>query len=116
MDVKPDVKNASEFKVMGKSRLRVDSVEKVTGKAKYSGDYIMDGMLYARIIRPPSHYAEISMVDTSEAEKIDGLHVVKENDLIAVLHELPDRLDQAILDVVNNPERTQKTAAIGTLI
>lgn len=29
--------------------------------------------------------------------------------------QLIDRLDQAILDVINNPEHTQKTAAIGTL-
>ena len=27
-----------------------------------------------------------------------------------------ERLDQAILDVINNPKKTQKTACIGTLI
>jgi len=26
-----------------------------------------------------------------------------------------NRLDQAILDVINNPDRNQKTASIGTL-
>jgi hypothetical protein len=31
------------------------------------------------------------------------------------IDQLIDRLDQAILDVINNPEHTQKTAAIGTL-
>ena len=31
------------------------------------------------------------------------------------LDQLIHRLDQAILDVINNPKRTQKTAAIGTL-
>jgi putative transposase len=30
--------------------------------------------------------------------------------------QLLERLDQAILDVINNPETTQKTAAIGTLL
>jgi len=34
----PSMKNASEFKVMGKSRLHFDGFEKVTGKAKNSGD------------------------------------------------------------------------------
>ena len=29
--------------------------------------------------------------------------------------QLLERLDQAILEVINNPETTQKTAAIGTL-
>jgi hypothetical protein len=28
---------------------------------------------------------------------------------------LLERLDQAILDVIDNPEKTQQTAAIGTL-
>jgi len=32
------------------------------------------------------------------------------------LQQLIDRLDQAILDVIDNPKRTQKTASIGTLI
>jgi hypothetical protein len=30
--------------------------------------------------------------------------------------QLLERLDQAILDVINNPKKTQKTARIGTLI
>jgi hypothetical protein len=30
--------------------------------------------------------------------------------------QLLERLDQAILDVINNPKKTQKTACIGTLI
>ncbi|MGD9052774.1 MAG: hypothetical protein PVG17_13050 [Desulfobacterales bacterium] len=29
--------------------------------------------------------------------------------------QLLERLDQAILDVINNPKKTQKTACIGTL-
>jgi hypothetical protein len=30
--------------------------------------------------------------------------------------KLLERLDQAILDVIHNPKKTQKTARIGTLI
>ena len=32
------------------------------------------------------------------------------------LQQLIDRLDQAILDIIDNPKRTQKTTSIGTLI
>ncbi|UCG46572.1 MAG: molybdopterin-dependent oxidoreductase, partial [Phycisphaerales bacterium] len=46
---KPPLKRPSEFKVMNKPFLRRDSVEKVTGKAKYAGDIRLPGMLYARI-------------------------------------------------------------------
>ena len=75
---KPPLKKASEFRIMGTPRMRVDSVEKVTGKAKYSGDIHLPGMAYARVLRPPSLGARLLEVDTSEAEKIEGLEVVRD--------------------------------------
>jgi nicotinate dehydrogenase subunit B len=80
------LKKASEFRVMGKPRLRVDSNEKVTGKAKYAGDIQIPGMLCARILRPPSLGAKLTRVDTSEAEHMEGVQVVRDGDLVAVLH------------------------------
>ena len=108
MDTKPDVKDPSDFKVIGKSYMRVDSVEKVTGKAKYSGDFIMPGMLFARVVRPPSKGATIKSIDTSEAEKIDGIKVARDGDLVALLHEIPDRLDEAITKVNAEYEYNEK--------
>jgi isoquinoline 1-oxidoreductase len=80
------VKKQSEFRIMGKSRLRVDSADKVTGKAKYAGDIQLPGMLSARILRPPSLGAKLASVDTSKAEAMEGVKVVKDGDLVAVLH------------------------------
>ena len=37
------------------------------------------------------------------------------NDVCKNKEKLLERLDQAILDVINNPKKTQKTARIGTL-
>jgi len=99
MDKKPDVKNPPEFKIIGKSFFRKDALEKVTGQAKYSGDFTMPGMLYARLVRPPSHGAKLVSADTSEAEKIEGIRIVRDGELIAVLHEMPDRVAEAILKV-----------------
>lgn len=96
MDKKPDVKDPSQFRVMGKSYLRVDALDKVTGKAKYAGDFKMPGMLFARILRPPSHGAKLVSADTAGAEKIEGIRVVRDGDLVAVLHEMPDRADEAL--------------------
>lgn len=81
------VKKQSEFRIMGKSRLRADSAEKVTGKAQYAGDIQLPGMLCARILRPPSLGAKLSSVDTSKAEAMEGVKVVKDGDLVAVLHK-----------------------------
>ncbi|MGW8315135.1 MAG: molybdopterin cofactor-binding domain-containing protein [Bacteroidales bacterium] len=80
------LKKPSEFRVMGKPRYRVDSHEKVTGEAMYSGDMQLPGMLRARILRPPSLGARLISVDTSEAELVEGVTVVREGDLVAVLH------------------------------
>ncbi len=99
LDKKPVLKDPSEFKIMGKSRYRVDSVDKVTGKAKYSADVQLPGMFYARIVRPPAMRAKLLSVDTSEAEKIDGVRIVKVDDLVAVLHEHPDTADVAVTKV-----------------
>ncbi|MCK3685728.1 molybdopterin cofactor-binding domain-containing protein [Maribellus sp. YY47] len=92
---KPEVKDYSEFRIMGQPRFRVDSVEKVTGKAKYSGDIRLPGMVYARILRPPSHASKLVSVDTSEAEKVEGVQIVKDGDLVAALHEDPEMADKA---------------------
>jgi nicotinate dehydrogenase subunit B len=96
---KPPVKNPSEFKVMGKPVFKHDSLEKVTGKAKYSGDIRLPGMLYAKILRPPAHVAKMKSLDTSRAERIEGVVVIKEDDLIAVLHENPDIADDALSQI-----------------
>ncbi len=87
---KPPLKKPSEFEVIGRSFSRRDSREKVTGAAKYTGDIRLPGMLYAKILRPPSHDAKLKSLDTSQAEKVAGVKIVRDGDLIAVLHEYPD--------------------------
>ena len=49
-----------------------------------------------KILRPPSHLVEIKSVDYSEAEKMTGVQVVREGDLIAVLYELSDVAERAL--------------------
>ncbi|MCK5464627.1 MAG: molybdopterin-dependent oxidoreductase, partial [Bacteroidales bacterium] len=96
---KPVLKNPSEFRYMGQSMLRIDAEEKVTGEAMYAGDIQLPGMRYARILRGPSHFSKLISVDTSAAESMDGIEVVRDGDLVAVLHELPDMADIAISKV-----------------
>lgn len=95
----PKLKKPSEFKIMGKSYNRLDIRQKVTGEAKYSGDIRIPGMLFARLVRPTSYGAKLISADTSEAEKIAGIQVVRDNDLVALLHESRDKVDEAIAKV-----------------
>jgi nicotinate dehydrogenase subunit B len=93
---KAPLKPVSSFTVVGQSPRRKDALEKVTGKAKYAGDIALPGMLHARILRPPAHGAVLKSVDTSAAEKVEGARVIREGELIAVLHERRDVADQAL--------------------
>jgi len=88
-----------EFHVMGKPVWRRDAVEKVTGRAIYAGDVRAPGMLYARVLRPPAHGATLKRVDVSAAERMPGVRIVEENDLLAVLHEDPEQAAKALESV-----------------
>ncbi len=99
----PSLKSPDQFKIMGKPTLRSDAVEKVTGEAKFAGDIRPDGMLYARILRPPAHGAELKSVDTSAARKLEGVRVVEveaeDEKLVAVLCKTPDEAERALAKI-----------------
>lgn len=90
------IKEPAQLKAMGMPRTRTDAHQKVTGKAQYAGDIRLPGMLYAKILRPPAHGAKLRSADTSAAEKIEGVQLVRDGDLIAVLHEKPDVAEEAL--------------------
>ncbi len=55
---------------------RVDAPFKTTGKAMYTHDVRLEGMLHGRLVTSPHAHAKIVSVDTSVAEKMDGVKVV----------------------------------------
>lgn len=93
------LKSAVEFSVMGKPWKRLDAIEKVKGEAKFAGDTLLPGLLYARILRPPAHGATLLNLDTSEAERLPGVIVVKEDDMVAVLHRDPEAAEAALQQI-----------------
>jgi isoquinoline 1-oxidoreductase len=95
----PALEPISEHTISGKSYLRRDSREKVTGEARFAGDIRLPDMLYAKILRPPAHGARSVWVDTAAAEEIHGVKVVRDGDLTAVLHRYPDVAQQALARV-----------------
>jgi len=54
----------------------VDGPEKVSGRAKYTADLIVPGMLAGRIFRSPYSHAEILEVDIAEAAKLPGVKAI----------------------------------------
>ena len=96
LEKKPPIKPLAKHTVSGKPTPRRDGRVKVTGEAKFSGDIRLPGMLYAAILRPPAHGAKLKTVDTAAAEKYPGARVVRDGDLVAVLHEKPDLAREAL--------------------
>ncbi|HYQ07277.1 MAG TPA: 4-hydroxybenzoyl-CoA reductase subunit alpha [Xanthobacteraceae bacterium] len=54
----------------------VDGPEKVSGRAKYTADLILPGMLAGRIFRSPYSHAEILEIDVAEAAKLPGVKAI----------------------------------------
>jgi nicotinate dehydrogenase subunit B len=93
---KAEVKSPAEFKLIGKPEKRRDAVAKVTGAAQFSGDVRPPGMLYAKIVRPPTYGATLKSVDVSGAREVAGAQVIQDGDLVAVLHRYPDEAERAL--------------------
>jgi CO/xanthine dehydrogenase Mo-binding subunit len=67
--------NAS-LTLVGKPHQRLEGVEKVTGRARYSYDVRLPGQLYARVLRSPHPHARVVRLDTTRAETVVGVHAV----------------------------------------
>jgi CO/xanthine dehydrogenase Mo-binding subunit len=65
-----------QFKYDGHSVVRVDGIDKVTGKAKFVGDISIPGMLYGKILRSTYPHARIGAIDTAPAEALPGVVAV----------------------------------------
>lgn len=68
----------------GRSVAKVGGREFVTGEHKYTSDLKHPGMVYGRILRPPSFGAKLQAFDASAAAKMAGVRVVREGDFAGV--------------------------------
>ena len=66
----------SKLRVVKGRQPRLDGPSKVTGRAKYTFDISMPGMLWGKMVRATVPAAEIVKIDTSKAEKLPGVKAV----------------------------------------
>ncbi len=72
---------------IGKRVPRKDGPEKATGRAKYTVDIQLPGMLVGRILRSPHPHARILGIDTSAARKLKGVKaVITAQDTVGIRH------------------------------
>jgi xanthine dehydrogenase YagR molybdenum-binding subunit len=66
----------TKFKVVGGRHPRLDGPQKVTGRAKYTFDINLPGMLWAKMVRAAVPAAEIVKIDTAKALALPGVKAV----------------------------------------
>jgi xanthine dehydrogenase molybdenum-binding subunit len=64
------------LKTVGHATRRIDAVERVTGRAVYTGDIRLPGMLYGRVLRSPHPHARVRAIDVSKAVALPGVKAV----------------------------------------
>jgi xanthine dehydrogenase YagR molybdenum-binding subunit len=65
-----------DLKYVGKSPERWDGLAKATGRARYTSDVQLPGMLYAKFVNANVPHAKVVSVDTSAAERHPGVRAV----------------------------------------
>jgi xanthine dehydrogenase YagR molybdenum-binding subunit len=65
-----------DLEYIGKPIERWDGLLKATGKARYTADVQLPGMLYARFVNSTVPHAKVISIDTSAAEKHPGVKAV----------------------------------------
>ncbi|HME44842.1 MAG TPA: molybdopterin cofactor-binding domain-containing protein [Syntrophorhabdales bacterium] len=95
----------NKYSVLNTRVHNVDGHAKVTGRATYTFDVTLPGMLYGKILRSPHPHAKIVSIDYSEALKLPGVITVvtgKEDTLgvrQGIWRRYKDLCDEAILTV-----------------
>jgi len=82
----PPLKNARDFKIIGRRTARIDGSDIVSGKARYGIDLKVPGMLYASLERPPFSGAKLKNLQEDKARAVSDVRsVIKLPRGIAVL-------------------------------
>src|ERR1700726_3941650 len=67
---------SDDFSIIGKPTAMIDAAGKTTGAGKYTDDLSVPGMLIGKILHSPYPHARIKRIDTSRAEKCEGVIAV----------------------------------------
>jgi isoquinoline 1-oxidoreductase beta subunit len=73
-----DLKPSKEWKVIGKPTRRLDTPEKITGRAQFGLDVRLPGMLTAVVARPPTFGGKVKSFDATAAKAVPGVRAVVE--------------------------------------
>ncbi|MFZ0553421.1 MAG: molybdopterin cofactor-binding domain-containing protein, partial [Steroidobacteraceae bacterium] len=82
----PRLKSPAEFKLIGRPMKRLDTPDKVNGKAQFGIDMMPPGVKFATLAACPVFGGKVARVDSSAAQRIPGVRqVIVLDDLVAVV-------------------------------
>ncbi|MFV0934390.1 xanthine dehydrogenase family protein molybdopterin-binding subunit [Pseudomonas jessenii] len=100
------LKDAKDWRLIGKPTQRLDTPEKITGRAKFGMDVQFDGLMTAMVARSPTFGGSVKSFEGAEALAIPGVHkVVQVPTGIAVIadHFWAAKLGRDALKIEWNP-------------
>ncbi|HWV64298.1 xanthine dehydrogenase family protein molybdopterin-binding subunit [Chitinophaga sp.] len=87
---------AEKWTTAGTAVAKVNAKSFVSGKHQYVSDMTMPGMVYGKILRPPSYGASLLTADIENAKRLPGVTVIKEDNFIGVTAPDPQTAANAL--------------------
>jgi CO/xanthine dehydrogenase Mo-binding subunit len=81
----PPLISPEQWTIAGKTVPKVDGIEFVTGKHKYSSDVERPGMLYGKVLRPSAYHASLANLQAADAQRMATVTVVRDGDFAGVV-------------------------------
>ncbi len=94
-----EVTPVAEWKVLGVPLARPNGRDIVTGSHKYPSDISRPGMLYGKILRPPSYGAKLVSVDLEPAKAMKNIVAVQDDQFVGVTAPTTAQARQALASI-----------------
>lgn len=86
----------ADWTVAGTPVPKVNAIDFVTGRHKYTPDLRMPGMMYGKVLRAPAYGATLATFDASAAKAIPGVVVVRDGNFAGVAAPTPEAAEKAL--------------------
>lgn len=92
-----------DWTVLGKTLLKTDAREIVSGRHQYPSDIVRPGMLYGAVLRAPSYGAQLGNIDLAPAKE-HGAVAVREGEFVGCAAKTSYAARQALAAIANTAQ------------
>jgi nicotinate dehydrogenase subunit B len=95
----PPFTPADNWRIAGTAVSKAEGRNFVTGKHQYPSDILRPGMMFGKVLRPAGFNGTLVSADTNGAEKLDGVQVVRDGNLVGVVAADAWKAEQALSSI-----------------